>query len=62
MDCWTSSVSVDDEFEKLVLRVNPPRYLYFLNFHVNLVPLFVVSDLASFCLFFVQIFSFLEMK
>ncbi|XP_044491101.1 ACT domain-containing protein ACR4-like [Mangifera indica] len=25
MDCWTSSVSVDDEFEKLVLRVNPPR-------------------------------------
>ncbi|KAI3467756.1 hypothetical protein Pfo_024419 [Paulownia fortunei] len=25
MDCWSSSVSVDDEFEKLVIRMNPPR-------------------------------------
>ncbi|KAJ0095811.1 hypothetical protein Patl1_16981 [Pistacia atlantica] len=25
MDCWTSSLSVDDEFKKLVLRMNPPR-------------------------------------
>ncbi|KAL2543381.1 ACT domain-containing protein ACR4 [Abeliophyllum distichum] len=25
MDYWSSSVSVDDEFEKLVLRMNPPR-------------------------------------
>nr|GMD79238.1 ACT domain-containing protein ACR4-like [Ipomoea batatas] len=25
MDCWSSSVTVDDEFEKLVLRMNPPR-------------------------------------
>ncbi|CDP13377.1 unnamed protein product [Coffea canephora] len=24
MDYWTSSVSVDDEFEKLALRINPP--------------------------------------
>ncbi|KAH6796488.1 ACT domain repeat 4 [Perilla frutescens var. hirtella] len=25
MYCWSSSVSVDDEFEKLVSRMNPPR-------------------------------------
>ncbi|VFQ60924.1 unnamed protein product [Cuscuta campestris] len=25
MDCWSSSVTFDDEFEKLVLRMNPPR-------------------------------------
>ncbi|CAH9080310.1 unnamed protein product [Cuscuta europaea] len=25
MDYWSSSVTVDDEFEKLVLRMNPPR-------------------------------------
>lgn len=25
MDCWSSSFTVDDEFEKLVLRMNPPR-------------------------------------
>ncbi|KAK6116611.1 hypothetical protein DH2020_049717 [Rehmannia glutinosa] len=25
MDYWSSSVAVDDEFEKLVLRMNPPR-------------------------------------
>ncbi|CAA3031249.1 ACT domain-containing ACR4-like [Olea europaea subsp. europaea] len=25
MDYWSPSVSVDDEFEKLVLRINPPR-------------------------------------
>ncbi|XP_044493949.1 ACT domain-containing protein ACR4-like [Mangifera indica] len=25
MDCWTSSLRVDDEYEKLVLRMNPPR-------------------------------------
>ncbi|XP_052203744.1 ACT domain-containing protein ACR4-like [Diospyros lotus] len=25
MDCWSSSLNVDDEFEKLMLRVNPPR-------------------------------------
>ncbi|GMH02256.1 hypothetical protein Nepgr_004095 [Nepenthes gracilis] len=25
MDCWTSSPDVDDEFAKLVLRMNPPR-------------------------------------
>ncbi|KNA25619.1 hypothetical protein SOVF_004870 [Spinacia oleracea] len=25
MDCWTSSVKVDEEFQKLVLRMNPPR-------------------------------------
>ncbi|XP_057530166.1 ACT domain-containing protein ACR4-like [Amaranthus tricolor] len=25
MDCWTSSLKVDDEFQKLVLRMNPPR-------------------------------------
>ncbi|KAH9708088.1 hypothetical protein KPL70_012772 [Citrus sinensis] len=26
MDCWSSSFAVVDEFEKLVLRMNPPRY------------------------------------
>ncbi|KAF8378036.1 hypothetical protein HHK36_029369 [Tetracentron sinense] len=25
MDCWSSSLDVDDEFEKLVFRMNPPR-------------------------------------
>lgn len=25
MDCWSTSLTVDDEFEKLVLRMNPPR-------------------------------------
>ncbi|XP_030960505.1 ACT domain-containing protein ACR4-like [Quercus lobata] len=25
MDCWTSHLSMDDEFEKLVIRMNPPR-------------------------------------
>ncbi|XP_004492064.1 ACT domain-containing protein ACR4-like [Cicer arietinum] len=25
MDCWTSSLPLDDEFEKLVIRMNPPR-------------------------------------
>lgn len=25
MDCWTSPLALDDEFEKLVLRMNPPR-------------------------------------
>nr|XP_023905798.1 ACT domain-containing protein ACR4-like [Quercus suber]POF26902.1 act domain-containing protein acr4 [Quercus suber] len=25
MDCWTSPLSMDDEFEKLVIRMNPPR-------------------------------------
>uniref|UniRef100_A0A7C9CRJ3 ACT domain-containing protein ACR n=1 Tax=Opuntia streptacantha TaxID=393608 RepID=A0A7C9CRJ3_OPUST len=25
MDCWTTSVKVDEEFEKFVLRMNPPR-------------------------------------
>ncbi|KAF8018394.1 hypothetical protein BT93_H3321 [Corymbia citriodora subsp. variegata] len=25
MDCWSSPLAVDDEFEKLVLRMNPPR-------------------------------------
>ncbi|KAL2903808.1 ACT domain-containing protein ACR4 [Bienertia sinuspersici] len=25
MDCWSSSVKVDEEFQKLVLRMNPPR-------------------------------------
>ncbi|XP_010250636.1 PREDICTED: ACT domain-containing protein ACR4-like [Nelumbo nucifera] len=25
MDSWTSSVDVDDEFEKLLIRMNPPR-------------------------------------
>ncbi|KAL5552661.1 hypothetical protein UlMin_040062 [Ulmus minor] len=25
MDCWTSSLPNDDEFEKLVMRINPPR-------------------------------------
>ncbi|KAL0004631.1 hypothetical protein SO802_012192 [Lithocarpus litseifolius] len=25
MDCWTSSLTMDDEFEKLVIRMNPPR-------------------------------------
>lgn len=25
MDCWSSSFTVDNEFEKLVLRMNPPR-------------------------------------
>ncbi|KAJ8759231.1 hypothetical protein K2173_006691 [Erythroxylum novogranatense] len=25
MDCWSSSFSVEDEFEKLVTRMNPPR-------------------------------------
>ncbi|KAJ7945581.1 ACT domain-containing protein [Quillaja saponaria] len=25
MDCWSSSLTVDEEFEKLVLRMNPPR-------------------------------------
>ncbi|KAJ1435493.1 ACT domain [Sesbania bispinosa] len=25
MDCWSSSVPLDDEFEKLVIRMNPPR-------------------------------------
>lgn len=27
MEYWAPSVTVDDEFEKLVLRMNPPRYL-----------------------------------
>lgn len=31
MDCWSSSLPLDDEFEKLVIRMNPPRYS--LNFH-----------------------------
>ncbi|CBI38152.3 hypothetical protein VitviT2T_001562 [Vitis vinifera] len=25
MDCWSPSLTVDDEFEKLVIRMNPPR-------------------------------------
>ena len=25
MDCWYSSMPMDDEFEKLVIRMNPPR-------------------------------------
>ncbi|KAL0421593.1 UNVERIFIED_CONTAM: ACT domain-containing protein ACR4 [Sesamum latifolium] len=25
MDCWSSSLRVDDEFKKLVIRMNPPR-------------------------------------
>ncbi|KAK8368188.1 hypothetical protein V6Z12_A01G024100 [Gossypium hirsutum] len=25
MDCWSSSLTVDEEFEKLVIRMNPPR-------------------------------------
>ncbi|KAF8400005.1 hypothetical protein HHK36_015878 [Tetracentron sinense] len=25
MDCWSPSLDVDDEFEKLVIRMNPPR-------------------------------------
>ncbi|XP_061990020.1 ACT domain-containing protein ACR4-like [Rosa rugosa] len=25
MDCWSPSLAVDDEFQKLALRVNPPR-------------------------------------
>lgn len=25
MDYWSSSLAVDDEYEKLVLRMNPPR-------------------------------------
>ncbi|KAF7838945.1 ACT domain-containing protein ACR4-like [Senna tora] len=25
MDCWSSSFQVDEEFEKLVIRMNPPR-------------------------------------
>ncbi|KAF3958413.1 hypothetical protein ACB098_03G116500 [Castanea mollissima] len=25
MDCWTSHLTMDDEFEKLVIRMNPPR-------------------------------------
>jgi len=25
MDFWTSSLPLDDEFEKLVIRMNPPR-------------------------------------
>lgn len=25
MDCWTPSLKVDEEFQKLVLRMNPPR-------------------------------------
>ncbi|KDP26845.1 hypothetical protein JCGZ_18003 [Jatropha curcas] len=25
MDCWSPSVAMDDEFEKLVIRMNPPR-------------------------------------
>ncbi|KAI4343422.1 hypothetical protein L6164_010771 [Bauhinia variegata] len=25
MDCWSSSLAVDEEFEKLVIRMNPPR-------------------------------------
>lgn len=28
MEYWTPSLAVDDEFEKLVQRVNPPRYPY----------------------------------
>lgn len=35
MDCWSSSFTVDDEFEKLVLRMNPPRY--FILFSLMLV-------------------------
>ncbi|XP_068327422.1 ACT domain-containing protein ACR4-like [Pyrus communis] len=25
MDCWSPSLAVDDEFEKLAMRINPPR-------------------------------------
>lgn len=25
MDCWSPSLNVDDEFKKLVIRMNPPR-------------------------------------
>lgn len=36
MDCWSSSLTVDEEFEKLVIRMNPPRYtIYYCYFGVN---------------------------
>lgn len=32
MDCWSPSLTMDDEFEKLVIRMNPPRYYCLLFF------------------------------
>lgn len=42
MDCWSSPLALDDEFEKLVIRMNPPRY--FLSLCVCIFVAFIVLD------------------
>lgn len=59
MDCW-SPLTMDDEFEKLVIRMNPPRWIYFclllISFNVRV---FVWIEKGG-CVFLK--FSFLELK
>ena len=43
MDCWSLSHPLDDEFEKLVNRMNPPRSI------LPLFPLFLLSLKCLFC-------------
>ena len=35
MDCWSPSLTVDEEFEKLVIRMNPPRYFIYCGFYFS---------------------------
>lgn len=59
MDCW-SRLTIDDEFEKLVIRMNPPRWIYYclllISFNVRV---FVWIEKGG-CVFLK--FSFLELK
>jgi hypothetical protein len=59
MDCW-SPLTMDDEFEKLVIWMNPPRWIYFclplISFNVRV---FVWIEKGG-CVFLK--FSFLELK
>jgi hypothetical protein len=44
MDFWTSSLPLDDEFEKLVIRMNPPRLIQqHIHFHFFI---FIVMKLS----------------
>lgn len=49
MDCWSAPLTNDHEFEKLMIRINPPRY-FFLDSTNNFVAANSVPPLLS-CLF-----------
>ncbi|KAL0357735.1 UNVERIFIED_CONTAM: ACT domain-containing protein ACR4 [Sesamum calycinum] len=44
MDCWSSSLRVDDEFKKLVIRMNPPRRAYISSDGEWFMDVFYVTD------------------